>query len=44
MGEIDLRIAPLISWRIIQGDAVVMNYFSGVQQSARMSTGNVLRV
>ena len=42
-GGIDLHIAPLISWRIIQGDDIVTKYFGGVQHSARVSTGLVFR-
>jgi len=42
-GGIDMRIAPLISWRIIQGDDIVTNHFGGVQHSARVSTGIVFR-
>jgi hypothetical protein len=42
-GGIDMHIAPLISWRIIQGDDIVTNHFGGRQNSARVSTGIVLR-
>ena len=42
-GGIDMRIAPLISWRIIQGDDVITHYFGGIQHSARVSTGIVFR-
>jgi hypothetical protein len=40
---IDLRIVPLVSWRIIQGDDIVTHYFGGVQHNARISTGLVFR-
>jgi hypothetical protein len=42
-GGIDLHIAPLVSWRIIQGDDIITQYFGGVQHSARVSTGLVFR-
>src|SRR5579863_8398516 len=42
-GGIDMHIAPLISWRIIQGDDVITRYFGGVQHNARVSTGLVFR-
>jgi len=42
-GGIDMRIAPLISWRIIQGDDVIRHHFNGIQHNARLSTGIVLR-
>jgi hypothetical protein len=42
-GGIDMRIAPLISWRIIQGDDVITRYFGGIQHNARVSTGLVFR-
>jgi hypothetical protein len=42
-GGIDMRIAPLISWRIIQGDDVITRHFNGIQHNARVSTGIVLR-
>jgi hypothetical protein len=42
-GGIDMRFAPLISWRIIQGDDIITNYFGGVQHSPRVSTGIVFR-
>jgi hypothetical protein len=40
---IDMRIVPLVSWRIIQGDEIVTHHFGGVQHSARVSTGLVFR-
>jgi hypothetical protein len=42
-GGIDMRIAPLISWRIIQGDDIITRHFNAVQHNARLSTGIVLR-
>jgi hypothetical protein len=42
-GGIDMRIAPLLSWRIIQGDDLITHYFGGIQHSARVSTGIVIR-
>jgi hypothetical protein len=42
-GGIDMRLVPLISWRIIQGDDIVTHYFGAVQHNARVSTGLVFR-
>jgi hypothetical protein len=42
-GGIDYRIAPLLSWRVIQGDDVLTNFFGGAQHSLRLSTGFVIR-
>lgn len=42
-GGIDIRLAPLISWRIIQGDDVITYHFGAVQHNARVSTGIVFR-
>jgi hypothetical protein len=42
-GGLDLRVAPLISWRAIQVDDLVTNHFGGVQHNARVSTGLVFR-
>jgi len=42
-GGIEMRVAPLVSWRIIQGDDVITRYFGVVQHSARISTGLVFR-
>lgn len=42
-GGIDMHIAPLLSWRMIQGDDVITHFFGGVQHSARVSTGIVIR-
>src|SRR5579862_4636222 len=40
-GGIEMRIAPFISWRMIQGDDVITHYFNGIQHNARVSTGIV---
>ena len=42
-GGIDMRVAPLLSWRIIQGDDVITHFFGAVQHNARISTGIVIR-
>ena len=42
-GGIDMRFAPLISWRVIQADDVVTRFFNGTQHNLRLSTGLVLR-
>ncbi|MBZ5660745.1 MAG: hypothetical protein LAO08_10085 [Acidobacteriia bacterium] len=42
-GGVDLRIAPLFSWRMIQADDVVTRFFGGTQHSMRLSTGLVIR-
>jgi len=42
-GGVDLRIAPLLGWRVIQADDIITHYFGGVQHSARISTGIVIR-
>ena len=42
-GGIDMRIAPAISWRIIQLDDVLTHHFGGIQHNARASTGLVIR-
>jgi hypothetical protein len=42
-GGIDMHIAPLISWRIIQGDDIITRFFGGTQHSPRVSTGIVFR-
>ncbi|MBZ5642107.1 MAG: hypothetical protein LAO19_05060 [Acidobacteriia bacterium] len=42
-GGVDWRIAPLLSWRMIQADDVVTRFFGGTQHSLRLSTGVVLR-
>jgi hypothetical protein len=38
-GGVDMRIAPRLSWRILQADAVVTRFFGGTQHNARISTG-----
>jgi hypothetical protein len=40
-GGINMRLLPLVSWRIIQGDDVITHFFGGIQHSARISTGLV---
>ena len=40
---IDVRILPLISWRIIQVDDVITRFFGRIENSARISTGFVFR-
>jgi hypothetical protein len=42
-GGVDLRIAPLLSWRTIQVDDVRTGYFGGSQQNVRISTGILWR-
>jgi hypothetical protein len=42
-GGIDMHIAPVISWRIIQGDDILTHHFGGIQHNVRVSTGIVLR-
>jgi hypothetical protein len=42
-GGVDLRIAPLFSWRVIQADDVATRFFGGTQHSLRLSTGLVFR-
>jgi hypothetical protein len=42
-GGVDLRILPLISWRVVQADDVITHFFGGVQHSPRISTGLVFR-
>jgi len=40
---LDYRIAPLLSWRVIQCDDVVTNFFGATQHSPRLSTGFLIR-
>ncbi|HEV2522326.1 MAG TPA: hypothetical protein VGT24_08095 [Candidatus Acidoferrales bacterium] len=40
-GGIDMHVAPLISWRIIQADDVITRFFGATQHNARLSTGIV---
>lgn len=42
-GGIDMHIAPLLSWRMIQADDVITHFFGGIQHSMRVSTGVVIR-
>jgi hypothetical protein len=42
-GGIDMRIVPLIYWRVFQVDDVVTRFFGGTQNSPRISTGLVFR-
>lgn len=42
-GGIDLRLVPIISWRVIQADDVVTRFFGSTQNTARISTGLVFR-
>lgn len=42
-GGIDMRIAPLLSWRILEGDDIIAKYFGGWEHNPRISTGIVLR-
>ena len=42
-GGIDLRVAPMLSWRIIEVDDVITRYFGGIEHNPKISTGLVLR-
>jgi len=42
-GGVDMRVAPLFSWRVIQVDDVVTHFFGGLQHSPRISTGFLIR-
>jgi hypothetical protein len=42
-GGFELRVAPLFSWRMIQADDVVTQFFGVTQHSLRLSTGLVFR-
>jgi hypothetical protein len=42
-GGVDMRIAPAVSWRVIQADDVITRFFGSTQHSPRISTGIVLR-
>ncbi len=42
-GGIDMHLAPLLSWRMIEADNVFTGYFGGTQHNLRISTGIVLR-
>jgi hypothetical protein len=41
-GGIDIHVAPLVSWRIFEGDDVITRYFGGIEHNPRISTGIVL--
>ena len=40
---IDAKIAPFLSWRILQGDYLVTKFHGGTQNQGRLSTGLVIR-
>jgi hypothetical protein len=42
-GGVDMRVAPLLSWRIIEGDDVITHYFGATEHNPRISTGISLR-
>jgi hypothetical protein len=42
-GGINMRVAPLISWRIVQVDDVITRFYGTVEHSPRISTGFVFR-
>lgn len=42
-GGIDIRVAPMLSWRILGADDVITKYFGGIEHNPRISTGIVLR-
>lgn len=42
-GGIDLRIAALRFWRVIEVDDVITHYFGGTEHNPKVSTGIVLR-
>lgn len=42
-GGIDMRLAPVFSWRNIQADDVITRFFGTTQHNARVSTGIVFR-
>lgn len=42
-GGIDLRVAPLFSWRMVQADDVMTRFSGTTQHSLRLSTGLVIR-
>ena len=42
-GGVNMRIVPMISWRIVQVDDVITHFFGEVQHSPRISTGFVFR-
>lgn len=42
-GGVDLRLAPLVSWRMVQADDVMTRFSGTTQHSMRLSTGLVIR-
>jgi hypothetical protein len=42
-GGVELRVAPLLSWRIIEGDDVITHYFGATEHNPRITTGFELR-
>jgi hypothetical protein len=42
-GGLDMHIAPLLNWRMMQVDDVVTHYFGGLQHNVRLTTGVVFR-
>jgi hypothetical protein len=42
-GGVDLPLAPLFSWRVIQADYIVTRFFNGTQNNIRISSGLVIR-
>jgi hypothetical protein len=42
-GGLDMRLAPMLSWRIFQVDDVMTRFFGGTQHNARLSAGLVFR-
>jgi hypothetical protein len=42
-GGVDLPLAPLFSWRVIQADYMITRFFNGTQNNIRISSGLVFR-
>ena len=42
-GGVDFHAAPLFSWRVVQVDDVITQFFGATQHSVRVSTGLVFR-
>jgi hypothetical protein len=42
-GGLDLSLAPLLSWRMVEADDVMTHYFGGTEHNPRVSTGFVFR-
>jgi hypothetical protein len=42
-GGVDVRVAPLLSWRIFEDDDVIRKYRGGMGHNPRIPTGIVLR-